>query len=152
MLRLKRFSERERLRQTRDASYSSKTPYASIRQADYQVDRIQAFIQQDKDIIALIREVLAEIKQDSKLETLKQLLSGGLKGSKVLIFSYFATTIEYLRQQLDDSFLAELGLQRDQVAFLKSKNGEYKQGICAAFFRQWLKSRRLTARLMANRN
>ena len=128
-----RFTERERQRQARDTSYSTKTPYTSIRHDDYRIDRIQAFIQQDKDIIALIREVLAEIKQDSKLETLKQLLSGGLKGSKVLIFSYFATTIDYLRQQMDDSFLAELGLQREQVAFLKSKNGEYKQEYVRRF-------------------
>lgn len=130
---IERFAEREQQRQTRDASYSTKTPYAPIRHNDYRIERIQTFIQQDKDIIALIREVLAEIGRDSKLETLKQLLSGGLKGSKVLIFSYFATTIEYLRQQLDDSFLAELGISRDQVAFLKSKNGDYKQEYVRRF-------------------
>lgn len=128
-----RFKERELKRQVSDDLYSIKTPYASICHDDYQIDRIQTFIQQDKDIIALIREVLTGIKQDSKLETLKQLLSSNLKGKKVLIFSYFATTIDYLQQQMDDSFLAELGLQHEQVAFLKSKNGEYKQEYVRRF-------------------
>lgn len=128
-----RFTERERQRQARDTVYSIKTPYATICHDDYRIERIRAFIQQDKEIIALLREVLAEVREDSKLETLKQLLSCGLKGSKVLVFSYFATTIDYLRQELDDQFLAELGLSRDQVAFLKSKNGEYKQEYVRRF-------------------
>ena len=128
-----RFSEREVQRQSRDAAYTLKTPYTSIRHSDYQIDRISTFIRQDKEIIALIREILAEIRQDSKLETLKELLRCGLKGQKVLVFSYFATTIEYLKQQLDDSLLTELGINRDQVAFLKSKNGEYKQEYVRRF-------------------
>ena len=110
-----------------------KEPYVSINHKDFNTDQIKKFIQQDKDIIALIREVMAEINQDKKLDNLKLLLSHGLKGKKVLIFSYFATTIDYLREQLDDSFLAELGVNRDQVAFLKSKNGEYKQEYVRRF-------------------
>lgn len=128
-----RFSEREKQRQARDAAYNIKTPYAAIRHSDFRIDRIRDFIKQDKEIIALIREILAEIRQDSKLETLKELLRCGLKGKKVLVFSYFATTIDYLKQQLDDSYLAELGLKRDQAAFLKSKNGEYKQEYVRRF-------------------
>ncbi len=128
------FTEREQQRQARDTSYSVKTSYASIRHDDYRIERIRAFIQQDKDIIGLIREILAEVKRDSKLETLKEeLVRCGLTGSKVLVFSYFATTIDYLKQQLDDTFLAELGVDRDQVAFLKSKNGEYKQEYVRRF-------------------
>lgn len=129
-----RFNEREKQRQTRDAVYSIKTPYATIRHDDYRIERIRDFICQDKQIIALIREILTEVKRDSKLETLKEeLVRCSLAGSKVLVFSYFATTIDYLKQQLDDSFLKELGLTRDQVAFLKSKNGEYKQEYVRRF-------------------
>lgn len=129
-----RFSEREKQRQLRDAAYTTKTPYAAIRHDDYRIERIRDFIQQDRQIIALIREILAEVKRDSKLETLKdELVRCSLTGSKVLVFSYFATTIDYLKQQLDDSFLAELRLTRDQVAFLKSRNGEQKQEFVRRF-------------------
>lgn len=129
-----RFSEREGQRQSRDAAYTTKTPYADIRHDDYRIERIRDFIQQDRQIIVLIREILAEVKRDSKLETLKEeLVRCSLTGSKVLVFSYFATTIDYLKQQLDDSFLAEIRLTRDQVAFLKSRNGEQKQEFVRRF-------------------
>ncbi|MBW6486247.1 MAG: DEAD/DEAH box helicase family protein [Syntrophobacterales bacterium] len=127
------FTDRELRKQARDAAYPIKTPYASIRHDDYWIDRVRTFILQDKEIIALILEILAEIRQDSKLETLKQLLRGELKGSKVLIFSYFATTIDYLKQQIGDAFLTELGINREQIAFLKSRNGEYKQEYVRRF-------------------
>lgn len=131
---IERFTERERQRQARDEAYSIKTPYMAICHDDYRIERVQRFIQQDKELIALIREILGEIKQDSKLETLKdELVRCGLTGSKVLVFSYFATTINYLKQQLNDAFLAELGITRDQVAFLKSSNGEYKQEYVRRF-------------------
>ena len=76
--------------------------------------------------------MLESVKIDTKLEKLKQLLRD-LKGQKVLLFSYFATTVDYIKQAITDDFLTEIGLSRDQVAFLKSKNGSDKSSYVQRF-------------------
>ncbi len=127
-----KFEEREQTRKKNDNAYRSQSAYVDISHEDYKIENIKAFIKQDKEIIDLIKKVLSDIKTDPKLTELKKRLKT-LKGQKVLIFSYFATTIDYLNQQLDDAFLSELGIGRDQIAFLKSKTGRNKQAIVQRF-------------------
>lgn len=107
-------------------------PSICINPEDFDTDNLRAFIQQDKEIITLILSVLDHIRPDTKLEKLKDLLRS-LKGRKVLIFSYFATTVDYLKEGLTEDFLQDIGLTRDTIAFLKSKNGKEKTGYVQRF-------------------
>lgn len=126
------FKERELRKKERDSAYRIQQPETSIDLKTFNTERLKKFIQQDKDVIKVINRVLVEIKPDTKLEKLKNLLRN-LKGQKVLIFSYFATTVDYIRENLTPDFLNEIGLDKDQVAFLKSKNGKEKTGFVQRF-------------------
>ncbi len=126
------FAEREQKKKERDNTYRIQQPETPINLADFNTQNLKQFIQQDKEIIGLMKKVLDSIKTDTKLEKFKSLLKE-LKGRKVLIFSYFATTVDYLKEQFDAAFLSEMGLSKDQVAFLKSKNGKEKTGYVQRF-------------------
>nr|HMN25185.1 C-terminal helicase domain-containing protein [Ignavibacteriaceae bacterium] len=99
---------------------------------DYNTTNIKNFINQDKEIIELINKVLSSVTEDTKLIRLKELLRT-LKGSKVLIFSYFATTVDYLKQELNSEFLNSIDIASDEIAFLKSKTGKYKSAYVKRF-------------------
>lgn len=126
------FRERELKKKERDNKYYIQQPETAINPEDFDANNLRAFIQQDKEIIALILSVLDHISPDTKLEKLKDLLRS-LKGRKVLIFSYFATTVDYIKEALTEVFLQEIGLTRDTIAFLKSKNGKEKTGYVQRF-------------------
>lgn len=126
------FEEREGYKKARNGSYKVQNAFMEIEHSDYDISRIKDSIRQDKEIIGLITSVLADIKEDTKLNRLKELLIS-LKGRKVLVFSYFATTIDYLKQYLDGSFLTDVGLTGDQIAFLKSKDSKNKQSVVQRF-------------------
>ncbi len=126
------FKEREQKKKNKDITYKIQQPETPIDLDAFNVDNLKAFINQDKQIISLIKKVLESIKNDAKLEKLKTLLKG-LSNQKVLIFSYFATTVDYIRRELNDDFLSEISLNKDQVAFLKSKNGKEKTGYVQRF-------------------
>lgn len=128
----KSFNEREKKKKEKDSSYRIQKPETTIVLKEFNTDRLKKFIQQDKDIIALFLKVINSIKTDAKLEKLKNLLKD-LKGEKILIFSYFATTIDYIRDQLNDDFLNDIELSKDKIAFLKSKNGKEKTGYVHRF-------------------
>lgn len=126
------FKERELRKKERDSAYRIQQPETNVDLKTFNTERLRKFIQQDKDVIKVINRVLVEIKPDTKLEKLKNLLRN-LKGQKVLIFSYFATTVDYIRENLTPEFLNEIGLDKDQLAFLKSKNGKEKTGFVQRF-------------------
>lgn len=129
---IEKFEEREQTKKSKDKTYKIQSAYVDINLEDYNTKNVQAFIQQDKEIIGLIKSVLKDIKVDTKLNELKSRLKA-LKGKKILIFSYFATTIDYLTLKLDEALLSELGIRKDQISFLKSKTGKNKQGIVQRF-------------------
>lgn len=129
---VEKFTEREQEKKKRDKAYRAQNPYIDIEHDDYNVKNIRLFIQQDQKILGIIKNVLADIKVDTKLNRLKALLKS-LKGKKVLIFSYFATTIDYLTQELDRSFISEIGINENQIAFMKSKTSKNKQAIVQRF-------------------
>ena len=82
---------------------------------DYQIDKLRSQIQSDLNILNGILNTLLQIKKnvelghdfDRKLAAFKQLLATELKGKKVLVFSYFKDTTDYLYNQLlsDDDWL-----------------------------------------------
>ena len=111
---------------------SSEKAFVEISLDDYNTSNIKNFINQDKDIIVLVNKVLASVTEDTKLLRLKALLRT-LKGSKVLIFSYFATTVDYLKQELNLALLNSLDVAADEIAFLKSKTGKYKSAYVKRF-------------------
>ncbi|MCK9282073.1 MAG: SNF2-related protein [Melioribacteraceae bacterium] len=99
---------------------------------EYNANNIRKYINQDKEIIELINKVLSHITVDSKLLRLKELLLE-LKGCKVLVFSYFATTIDYLKKEMNKDFLDSLEISENEIAFLKSKTGNNKSEYVKRF-------------------
>ncbi|GCF07793.1 helicase-related protein [Dictyobacter arantiisoli] len=70
--------------------------------AQYDLKRLKSDLR--KDVTAL-REIWQHINvitpgQDAKLNQLKELLAGDLKGKKILIFTYYKDTARYVTQQL----------------------------------------------------
>ena len=106
--------------------------FFSIDLDDYNQVNIKNFIKQDKEIISLIKQVVSTIDEDTKLSRLKALLRA-LKGNKILIFSYFATTVDYLKEKLSQEFMSSIDVSEDQIAFLKSKNGKFKSEFVKRF-------------------
>lgn len=129
---ISKFDAREELKKKADKEYKKANAYLSINLEDYHTENIKRFIQQDREIIKLINNVIASVEVDTKLLKLKQLLKD-LKGQKVLIFSYFATTIDYLKDSFDGKFLSEINVDKDQIAFLKSKTGKHKSEFVKRF-------------------
>lgn len=126
------YNEREQAKKTKDIKYRVQPAEMLIVPEEYNIEALKAAIKQDKEIIALITHVLANIKSDAKLTKLKALVKE-LKGSKILIFSYFATTVDYLKEAFTNDYLNELELTSEQIAFLKSKNGKDKSSFVQRF-------------------
>lgn len=129
---ISKFDAREEQKKKADKEYKKANAYLSVNLEDYHTENIKRFIQQDREIIKLINNVIASVEVDTKLLKLKQLLKD-LKGQKVLIFSYFATTIDYLKDSFDEKFLSEINVGKDQIAFLKSKTGKHKSEFVKRF-------------------
>jgi superfamily II DNA or RNA helicase len=80
-------------------------PEADI--AEYNLKAIRRELQFDLktldtilDMIALVQRLPDESKRDAKLAEVKALLGGPLRGQKVLVFSYYRDTAEYLFNEL----------------------------------------------------
>ena len=91
-----------------------------IEPTDYQIDELRSQIQSDINILNSIITTLLQIKKnveigrdyDRKLVAFKQLLATELKGKKILVFSYFKDTTDYLYKHLlsDDDWLKAMGI------------------------------------------
>lgn len=70
--------------------------------AEYDLRALHRALNKDIDILTeiwrLIRDITSE--RDAKLATIKELLSGDLRGRKVLIFTYYKDTARYLYHEL----------------------------------------------------
>ena len=91
---------------------------------DYDVDFLREKVKED---IERLDELLTELEklsaeQDDKFQTLKQLLTGELKGKKVVIFSYFKDTARYIYRHLreDEEFLKQSGLSPERISIIDS--------------------------------
>ncbi|HLP87678.1 MAG TPA: helicase-related protein [Nostocaceae cyanobacterium] len=85
---------------------------------DYDINQLQLQIESDLKILENIINTLSKIElsatanndYDQKLVAFKQLLTSKLQGQKILVFSYFKDTAEYLHQQLrkDEAWIAQM--------------------------------------------
>jgi superfamily II DNA or RNA helicase len=68
----------------------------------YDLKRLHADLRKDVDALRLIWQDIRTItaERDAKLNQLKALLAGELRGQKVLVFTYYKDTARYLAQQL----------------------------------------------------
>jgi len=75
---------------------------ATVDPAKYDLRRLHAAVQHDVDMLTTIWQRVKDIQpeSDAKLARLKGLLSGELRGEKVLVFSYFKDTARYLYRHL----------------------------------------------------
>lgn len=91
-------------------SYIESLPTVDLNQ--YELRKLAHDVDADVQALKSLYERTEELaRRDGKLQRLKQLLSGELKGRKVLIFSSFKDTTRYLHRRLtgDAEFLAAAG-------------------------------------------
>lgn len=74
----------------------------TVNTADYDLRRIDRAVKHDVKVLTRIWERVKGIKpeKDAKLQQLKELLRGELKGRKVLVFTYYKDTARYLYRHL----------------------------------------------------
>ncbi len=91
---------------------------AEIDPARYDLRKLHQAVQSDVDILTELWHKVSQIgaEHDAKLDTLKNLLAGELRGRKVLVFTYYKDTARYLYRELGDpknerakAFMAQLG-------------------------------------------
>lgn len=71
---------------------------------DYDLRKLHRDVRADVDALTSVWHQVQGIgpEEDSKLQALKDLLAGRLKGKKILIFSYYKDTVRYLWGELGD--------------------------------------------------
>jgi superfamily II DNA or RNA helicase len=98
-----------------DAVAEAKAYIESLPTVDLSQYDLRKLIHDVNNDVKLLRQLLARtdglLLDDGKLERLKELLAGDLKGQKVLIFSSFKDTTRYIHRRLtqDAGFLAAAG-------------------------------------------
>jgi superfamily II DNA or RNA helicase len=77
---------------------------ATVDPSLYNLRRLHNAVQHDVKVLTEVWDKVKGIdpKHDSKLQRLKTLLTGDLKGHKVLVFTYYKDTARYLYRQLGD--------------------------------------------------
>ena len=91
-----------------DANEDAKRVLESMETVDpalYDLRRLHKSVQHDVSVLTEVWEKVKHIdaKHDTKLQRLKNLLTGDLKGRKVLVFTYYRDTARYLYRQLGDA-------------------------------------------------
>jgi superfamily II DNA or RNA helicase/HKD family nuclease len=88
-----------------DTSEEAQTALAGMQTVDptqFDLRRLHEAVQHDIEILSEIWQQVKDIRpeQDAKLESLKNLLAGALKGKKVIVFSHYKDTAKYLFDEL----------------------------------------------------
>ena len=128
----KYLEERERLIESGKDPKELKKYGIEKRKADpkvYNVKQIKSDIERDRKIIKLLNEVLNELKDpknDSKMAVLyeeaKKILSEGKYGKKLIVFSFFADTIQYLKDNLKELFKEQYPDFEERAEFISGQN------------------------------
>jgi len=95
-------------------------PEADIR--DYDINAIKRGLERDRkaldkilEMVEVVQRLSDEVKRDAKLAQVKELLGGELRGQKVLMFSYYRDTAEYVYKALRDDPTWQSGWERPPV-------------------------------------
>ncbi|MEK7624985.1 MAG: helicase-related protein [Patescibacteria group bacterium] len=107
----------------------------TIDENNYVVDALKADVAKERELIDLLRQQLVVLHEDdSKLKTFVGLIEDLAKrqpaGKKVLIFSYYADTINYLREVVETRTNV---VNKDNAAFLSSNNREDAESLAGRF-------------------
>jgi SNF2 family DNA or RNA helicase len=102
----------ESLAEEFDASAEARellAPLPQLNPSDYDLRILHHALQRDVETLSNIwrRIVSINASHDAKLARLKELLSGDLKGKKVLVFTYYKDTARYLYRELTGAHNAE---------------------------------------------
>jgi ERCC4-related helicase len=106
----------------------------NIEGKDYEIDIIKQDLQKEKELVMVIRkqlEILA--KDDSKIKCFGALLDTLQKNNpdkKVLVFSYFADTINYLEETISKY---SSSVKKENVGFVSSKNRSDAENLASRF-------------------
>lgn len=100
----------------------------------YLLDDVAKTVQADIEALNSVLKKLPKAeelpKYDSKLQELKKLLVGELKGKKVVVFSYFKDTTRYIYRQLNTpDFYSALGHNRVSITDSDIDSGQRKDRI-----------------------
>jgi superfamily II DNA or RNA helicase/HKD family nuclease len=91
---------------------------------EYDVELLKEKVKEDIEVLDGLLAELEELtpEQDDKLQTLKKLLAGDLKGKKVVVFSYFKDTARYIYRQLreDKDFQEQANLTVEKMSIVDS--------------------------------
>ncbi len=99
----------------------------------YDINVLEAAVSRDIGALEVVCQKLETLtaREDDKLAALKKLLTGELKGKKVVLFTFFKDTARYLYRELrnDESFLRALGHSRLSITDGGIKPQERKDRI-----------------------
>jgi superfamily II DNA or RNA helicase len=89
--------------------------------ADYDLRKLHKAVEHDVTVLSELWQRVKDVgpDRDAKLERLKELLKGDLKGGKLLIFSYFKDTARYLYRHLGHPDSAEALRFREALGGVK---------------------------------
>ncbi|MDR2427006.1 MAG: DEAD/DEAH box helicase family protein [Endomicrobium sp.] len=97
----------------------------------YNIAAIRKDLQRDKKIIQVLIELLSELKKpqnNGKLSKFTKLVENILQeqkyGKKILVFSFFSDTINYLKDALPDFFQSSIPNFSQRVGFISGKNAK----------------------------
>jgi hypothetical protein len=103
-----------------DANVDAKRTLEGMATVDpslYDLRRLHKAVQHDVNVLTEVWTKVKDIdpKHDTKLQRLKTLLTGDLKGRKILVFTYYKDTARYLYRQLGDPDSADAKKFRKQA-------------------------------------
>ena len=101
----------------------------------YRVNALKEDIEKELELIEVISKILDILeKDDSKITALIKKFQE-LGSEKVLIFSYFADTIEYLREVVENKVNQEelTNIKPAEIAFLSSRNRSEAESLASRF-------------------
>jgi len=107
----------------------------SVDDKKYALDELKKDIAKEEVLIGLLEKQLAILEQDnSKIKAFAELIdtlhSKKLAGSKVLVFSFYADTIDYLQKSLPSY---SKSISKDNAAFISSKQKADADSIAGRF-------------------
>ena len=106
---------------------------------EYKIDQLRKDIARDRGILRLLQTILQYMQSSDDngkihafADEIKALVSSGEHGKKVLVFSFFADTIEYLKESMP-SLMADVPGFEARSAFLTGSGGGRTEEIACRF-------------------